>query len=320
MLFNTDAFDSARSARTQYDCRMAQPKPSLAARLMARHPISGVSTSSTAAGSDDLAAASSAYAKHASQQGATGPWWRVWRAIERTRGHRLAQALVSLKPEARRWFALWSFGRGRTKEGATAYRAYLAHPGRIGPFDAENAIYLGHMALRKAPSEVVRIADELMAKTSANRDVSRIVLATLLATGEAEELRRRYPRPMGATLHDGDAWARYALAAANTKAASESAFALTMCAKLGVGSRNDTALLDLLLKTLSLSSTEWSHLRAPWDYPSDVHREVAGSSRGPPRGHERCQSTRLWRRPFRNATLSWVRPSDASLFRLRRGG
>src|SRR3954470_14203744 len=101
-------------------------------RLMTRHPLPDAQARAHAA--KGLAEAAAGYATHAAYTGAKGPWWRVWRALARARGHRLRDALATLKPEARRWFAMWSFERGRGREGAIAYRSYLADPGGIGPF------------------------------------------------------------------------------------------------------------------------------------------------------------------------------------------
>jgi hypothetical protein len=236
-------------------------------RLIARHPLPEERERARVA--KGLAEAAAAYAKQGSYEGAKGPWWRVWRAIERARGHRLREALAPLKPEARRWFALWSFAQGRAREGSTAYRAYLAEPGRIGPFDRENAVYLEHVASRGDAARVVRVADELMAKTPHGGLVPLIVLKALISLGDVAALAARYPRPAGATLHDGDAWAPHAMAQASAGHAREADDALTMCAKLGVGSSRDTSLLDVLLATLSVSSDEWARRRGPWDYPKD---------------------------------------------------
>ena len=51
-------------------------------RLVARHPLPEPARSQPTEGLEEAA---KAYAKHATQNGKRGPWWRVWRAIEEAR-------------------------------------------------------------------------------------------------------------------------------------------------------------------------------------------------------------------------------------------
>ena len=73
-------------------------------RLVSRHPIPTEEQRAEAA--KGLPAAAAAYAKQAAYNGSKDAWWRVWRAIERARGHRLPASLDTLRPEGRRWFFL----------------------------------------------------------------------------------------------------------------------------------------------------------------------------------------------------------------------
>jgi hypothetical protein len=235
-------------------------------RLVERHPLP--KKDDRAAAARGLAEAAAAYAKQGAYEGAKGPWWRVWRAIERARGRRLGEALASLGPEARRWFAVWSFGRGRTVEGARAYRAYLADTGGIGPFDRENLAYLEAIAPRVAADELLRVADDLRARTrGASPAVARFVLERLVSARAAAGLAARFPRPAGATLHDGAAWARHAIACAVGGDAEGAELSLGRAAKLGVGIPRDGALVDRMLATLGVSAERWAELRGPFEPP-----------------------------------------------------
>jgi hypothetical protein len=252
-------------------------QPPLHERLVARHPLP--KDAARAAAARGLEAAATEYAKQGAYEGTKGPWWRVWRTIERARGHRLGEALATLRPEARRWFALWSFERGRAVEGARAYRAYLADPGGIGPFDRENAIYLAALAPRVEGDELARVADELVAKTAGpSPRVSSFLAERLVATGGPEAAR--FPRPSGPSLHDGDAWARHAIARAVAGDAPAAEDALGRAAKLGVGSRRDGALRELLLTTLHVSPARWAELRAPFEPPADDWQATWLANRG----------------------------------------
>ena len=239
-------------------------------RLMERHPLqkrqkrrSGPSASTL-----DLGSASAAYAKKGADHGTKGPWWRVWRALERAQGRRFREAVSLLTPEAKRWFALWCFERGRSIEGARAYRAYLAIPGKIGPFDRENALYLEHLSKRVDGARLLRSADRLAARTRGN-EVPFFILKQLLAQGDAAALCARFPRPSGPTLMNGEAWARHAIASSCAGDEQGTKSALERCARLGVGSRRDTRLLDLMRATLGVLDDAWATLRKPWDYPED---------------------------------------------------
>lgn len=241
------------------------PTAPLHERLMARHPLPSAEGRARAA--EGLAQAAEAYAARASHCGSRGPWWRVWRAIERARGHRLKESLATLGRESRRWLALWSFERGRVREGVRVYRAYVAAPGGIGPFDRENATYLAHVADREGPAAVVREGDALAAKTTQTTRVELLVLDALLALGDEEGLRARCPFPQGQAVHDGDVWARRAIACARLGDAAGAEVALSMCAKLGVSAAAEASHQARLLDALGLSIERWHELRAPWAPP-----------------------------------------------------
>lgn len=200
-----------------------------------------------------LDALSAAYARKAADAGTTGPWWRVWRAIERARGHRLRAAIATLNPSDRRWFALWSFARGRLKEGIVAYRAYLADPGGIGPFDKESAEFLRHVVTVKGP--LAALEEPLLASPQ----VAAIRLSLLIAHRPAELLTFAPPPSLA---HDGAGWARHAIALA--KNGRDAAPALDRAAKLGLrggGKELEALMLDVF--------PDWK----PWPYPEGDFKE-----------------------------------------------
>ncbi len=235
-------------------------------RLIARHPLP--SKECVAAGTD-LAALAAAYAKEAADNGKSGTWWRVWRTIERARGHRLRASVESLTPQARRWFALWSFSRGRVSEGLRIYRAYLANTGGVGPFDPENAEYLRHVAARDGTKAMVQEADVILPRMRSGAIVESMVLTALVDQKEGAMLLARYPRPTSSTCHDGKAWARHAIAEKHFGDAKKAKSALEMCVKLDVNERpNNATLLPLLLSAFGLDTASWANVRQPWAYPA----------------------------------------------------
>ena len=222
---------------------------------MSRHPLAP--KDARRAGSD-LAKLSKAYAKRAAYHGAKGPWWRVWRAIERARGHDLRAAIATLNADGRRWYAKWSFARDRAREGRVIYRTYLAAPGEIGPFDSDNAVYLRSVAPNADTAAILREADALNAKTSSAHDeVEGVVLEALLDRGAKDALAARYAEPGATKQHDGAAWARHAIALAKSGDRARAEAALETCAKLGLG-RRDTLVMKRLLETFGLDESEWS--------------------------------------------------------------
>lgn len=235
-------------------------------RLMARHPLP---PKDAAAALPDLASLAAAYARCAAYHGAKGPYWRVWRALERARGHRLRAAVATLEPSARRWFALWSFARGRVREGIRVYRAYIADPGKMPLLDAENATYLRHLASHAPRRQVVAKADAIRAKAPESSRIETVVLEALLSLDDAATARLRYPRPDGACIHDGASWARYAIVEKRWGDAGAANRALAMCAKLGTreGYGDSGALTNLLLGTFGLDNEAWTTMCRPWAYP-----------------------------------------------------
>ncbi|NOU27155.1 MAG: hypothetical protein HOO96_04530 [Polyangiaceae bacterium] len=246
--------------------RVPARKAPLYQRLMARHPLP---PKDAKAALPDLGSLAAAYARCASYHGAKGPYWRVWRAIERARGHRLRASVATLEPSARRWFALWSFAQGRVREGVRVYRAYIADPGKMRLLDAENATYLRHVAARATPAQVLAEADAIRAKAPESSRIETVVLEALLTLGDAAASRLRYPRPEGATIHVGASWARHAIVEKRWGDPAAATRALAMCAKLGTreGYGDSGALTDLLLETFGLEKDAWAAMCRPWAYP-----------------------------------------------------
>lgn len=218
-------------------------KAPLHERLIARHPLAPADAAT--------------YAKRASDAGTDGPWWRIWRAIVRANGHRLRDAVATLDPSQRRWFALWSFARGRLREGIVAYRTYLTEPGPIGPFDAENAAFLRHVI-------AVRGSAAALAERVPSGTLVDDVVLSLLAEHRPAELLDRAPAPSGTKLHSGSGWARHAIALAKNGDPVAAGIALDRAAKLL--RRASPELEQLLLSTFALAPEAWAERRKPWGY------------------------------------------------------
>jgi hypothetical protein len=244
-------------------------KPSPLWALIAANPLPKKSDREKAA--KDLAAAAETYAKQAEYTGTEGVWWKVWNAIERERGHKLKEAVQTLNPSARRWFAIWAMDNLQGEEALRPYRCYLDNPGEVGPFDKENAAYLDRIAVlpKVDARQILTVAEEMLAKTTETTAVTLRLLRALATLGEGAAALSRIPAPDASNLHDGTAWALFGIVQARHGDSEKAKQALEMCAKLGC---HDKEIVQHLREAFSLDEAAWAALRAPWGFPEeDLH-------------------------------------------------
>jgi hypothetical protein len=243
---------------------MSANLPTDLTRLLEKHPLFSRA--------DVLEFGACKYAKVAADYGTDGSWWRVWREIQHARGLPMDNAVEELSRQQRRWFALWSFNHHYGEEGRIAYERYLADPGKIGPFEHENAQYLDHLLVMGEYSKVLEVVAHLTHKyDDVPLEQIRAVWAEMALGVEDAALTRAI---MIRERHhdDGNLWALTALLYQQRGDTSNAQEALREAAKLGV---TDTTIMRHLLHELNVSAEQWNALQAPYEQPSFDYDEQA---------------------------------------------
>ena len=195
----------------------------------------------------DLDQGAQSYARQATNHGAAGDWWQIWRDIQDLRNKPLTEALDELTPEGRRWYAKWAFANGRKDEGLAAYATYLANPGRFGPFSDETVVYLDHLLQDARHPDVLEIVDALAVRYD-DLPLEQMCAARALAAlgkhreaiGRVRSARERHPDA-------GSLWALEAILLHQTGDTAAAQTALGECLRLPL---EDPRLLQELREVL----------------------------------------------------------------------
>jgi len=205
---------------------------------------------------DEIAAK---YAKEAAYNGTDGGFWNVWLEVQRARKLGVDESIDELRGEQRRWFAKWCFDQNQDLYGIAAYRKYLDHhePGDIGPFDAENTIYLDSLIRAGRDDDVLRTVSELEKKLGQLAWEKTRAAQVQYAQGKTNAARKVFDDLLEQYHDDGQLEGQIALVYHRLGETTKAEEILRRAISHGVYYEK---LVDELRETFSMSEQEWETL------------------------------------------------------------